>query len=101
MRRGERLLVGIAWGAATAVIAYALIRVLERVVFPEPNPAMILWSERSNFAWRAAIALYAGGMGVFGGWALAARAPASSARALPAAIAVAAAALAVQGAIWP
>jgi hypothetical protein len=101
MRQGERLLVGLAWGAATAVIAYALIRVLDRAVFPEPNPAMLIWSERSSFLWRAAIALYAGGLGVFGGWALAGRAPAASARALPAAITAAAAALAVQGAIWP
>ncbi len=101
MRQSERLLVGFAWGAATAVIAYALARVLERAVFPEPNPAMLIWSERSNFVWRTAIALYAGGMGIFGGVALAARAPAASARALPVAIAAAAVALALQGALWP
>ena len=28
---------------------------------PEPNPALLIWSDRSPFLWRAAIALYLGG----------------------------------------
>lgn len=101
MRRGERLLAAIAAGCAVAVLAYAAQRVLERVAFPEPNPAMLIWSERSSFVWRSAIALYAGGMGALGGYALAGRSPRASGRSLAAALALAALALAAQGALAP
>ncbi len=100
-KRGDALLVGIAAGAALAVIAYAGVRVLERALFPEPNPAMLIWADRSPFVWRAAIALYLGGAGAFGGHALAARSPRLAARGLLAAIAAAVAAIGIQGALWP
>src|SRR5882672_2536759 len=101
MRRAERLLVGAAFGAAFAVIAYAIVRAGERALFTEPNPAALIWSEQSSFVWRGAIAIYLGGAGVFGGAALAARAPRAAARWLFAAIAAAALAIAAQGALLP
>jgi hypothetical protein len=39
-------------------VAYALLRVVERVTLPQPNPAMISWSERSAFSWRLVLAGY-------------------------------------------
>jgi hypothetical protein len=92
---------GVAWGAAIAVVAYAGIRVLERALFLEPNPAMLLWADRSPFVWRAIIALYIGGAGVFGGFVAARRASASAARGLFLLVATATAAVVVQGALWP
>lgn len=99
--RGDASLVGIALGAATAVLAYAGVRALERALFPEPNPAMLIWADHSPFTWRAAMALYLGGAGAFGGYLLAARSPGSAARALLAATAAALAAIVVQGALLP
>ncbi len=99
--RAARLLVGAGCGAAATVIAYALLRVVERAFFPEPNPAMLIWSDRSPFVWRAAIALYAGGAAVFGGHALAARAPRAGGRLLLASLAAAAVAIVAQTVIAP
>jgi hypothetical protein len=99
--RASRLLVGIGCGAAAAVLAYAIERVVERAFFPEPNPAMLIWSDRSSFVWRAAIALYLGGAGVFGGYALAARAPRSGGRLLLVSLAVAAVAVTAQTVLAP
>ncbi len=98
---GSAWLTGIAAGAVIAVIAYASVRVLERLLFPEPNPAMLIWADRSPFVWRAAIALYLGGAGAFGGYALAARSPRHAARGLLAATVVAVAATVAQGALRP
>jgi hypothetical protein len=78
-RTGERLLVACAYACVTALLAYAVLRGVEHAFFPEPNPAMLLWSDRSRYAWRVAISLYAGGMGGLGGDALSARAPLSGA----------------------
>lgn len=98
---GSPWLMGIAAGAATSVIAYASVRVLERALFPEPNPAMLIWADRSPFVWRAAIALYLGGAAGFGGYALAVRSPATAARGLFASLVVAVAAIVAQGALRP
>ncbi len=98
---GEALLSGIALGAAASVIAYAGTRVVERTLFLEPNPAMLIWADHDPFAWRVAIAIYLGGAAVFGGHALAARSPEAAARALPVLAAVAVAAVVIQGAIFP
>jgi hypothetical protein len=94
------LSIGVASGAAVAVIAFAIVRVLERMLFLEPNPAALIWSEQSPFLWRCAIALYLGGAGVFGGHALAARSPRRAARWLFVALAAATAAIVIQGAFF-
>jgi len=101
VKRPGALLAGAALGAAVAVIAYALERVVERTVFLEPNPAMLIWADHDPFAWRAAIAIYLGGAAAFGGHALAAQSPAAAARALTALTAVALVAIVVQGALLP
>lgn len=99
--RADRILFGAAMGAAMAVLTYALVRGVERAFFPEPNPVLVIWSERSPLVWRAVIALYLGGAGVFGGHALAARAPRVAARWAGPAIAIAAVAIVVQTVLWP
>jgi hypothetical protein len=83
-----RLAASAAVGAATVVVAYALLRTVERALLPEPNPAIVIWSERSAFAWRAAVALWLGVLGAIGGFALARRSlePASRTAAVLAAL---------------
>ncbi len=99
--RGERLLVGIAFGCVLAALAYAALRIVEVHRFPEADPAIVIWSDRSRFAWRALIAAYVGGMGAFGGHALARHSARAAASLLPASVLVAAVVLALQGALWP
>lgn len=93
----DRWLSGVALGAAAAIIAYAAVRGVERAFFPEPNPALLIWSDRSPLLWRAAIALYLGGAGVFAGHGLGAR----SARAIGIAIPLAVLAAVAQAALAP
>jgi hypothetical protein len=100
-RRVERALLAIAFGAALAALAYAALRLAEISLFPEPDPAIVIWSERSRFAWRSLIAAYVGGMGAFGGYALAARSPRAAASWLSPAVLLAAALLSLQGALFP
>ncbi len=69
-RIGERLLIAGATGVAAAIVAYAILRGVERTFYAEPNPALLIWSDRSAFLWRAQESLYLGGLGAFGGYAL-------------------------------
>lgn len=95
----ERVFIAVAAGLATAIIAYAALRVVERAFYAEPNPALLIWSDRSAFLWRAQESLYAGGLGAFGGYVLSARA--ARVRWLGALIATAAAALLLEALIAP
>ncbi len=101
MKRAVTRLLAVAVGAAVTVVAFAAVRVAERLLFAEPNPAMLIWADQSPFVWRSVIALYLGGAGVFGGHALASRSPSAAARALFVAVTVSVAAILVQGALWP
>lgn len=99
--RNERLLFAGASACVVAVLAYAAVLPLERLLFPPPNPATVIWSVRSSFTWRVLVATYVGGMGGFGGFAAASRAPAASARWLARAVILAAAAVAITGTLLP
>jgi len=56
-------------------MAYAAVRLVDVFLFPEPNPAVVIWTDRSRFLWRALIATYLGGAAVFGGYGMALRYP--------------------------
>lgn len=101
LRNVDRLLIGLAFGAAIAVIAYAIVRGVERTFFPEPNPALLIWSDRSPLVWRVVSALYVGGAGVFGGYAMASRNAPAAARWLTATITIATVAIALQAVLAP
>ena len=70
-----RLQIAAVFGLAITAIAYAAVRVLDVVLFPEPNPVVVIWTDRSRFIWRVLIAAYLGGAGAFGGYGLASRTP--------------------------
>lgn len=71
----ERLAIALGFGLAISVLAYAAVRIMDVVLFPEPNPVVVIWTDRSRFLWRALIAMYLGGASVFGGYSLAVRNP--------------------------
>ena len=101
MRETERVLIALSSACAAAVIGYASLRIFEHAFFPEPNPVILIWSERSGFFWRSLLSLYVGGLGAFGGYALAARAPHAVGRWLTIAIGAAAITIVLQGALLP
>ncbi len=93
--------VALAWGMAAAVAAYALVRTVQFFLYPDPNPATLVWSAHAGFFWRCWTCAYAGGIAAFVAFLLVRAHPARALRTLPAAIAVAAAMLAVQTAVLP
>jgi len=101
MRRAEPVLLALAGGLAGSALAYALVRVAERALFAEANPAIMIGVERSDFAFRALVALYGGGFFAFGFGALASSRPRAAARWLRMTMGLAALALLAQAALAP
>jgi hypothetical protein len=91
----------IAWGLVVAVAAYAVLRAIQRFVYPDPNPAALVWSAHAGFFWRAWTVGYLGGVAAFVTFVVARGRTAAAARALAPAIAVAAGLLALQSALLP
>ena len=89
------------WGAVVAVAAYAVVRGIQFFVYPDPNPATLVWSAHAGFFWRCWTCAYAGGFAAFVAFLVARGRPEAAARTLAPAIAVAAAMLAAQTAILP
>ncbi len=73
MSRTESFFLALSTACASALIAYAALRCTEHFFYPRENPAVIIWTERSGFIWRIAIALYIAGAALFGSYALALR----------------------------
>lgn len=80
MSRAERLCIALAAAFASAPISYAALRCAEYFLYPKENPAVIVWSERSGYVWRIALALYLSGALLFGGYAIVLRSPDKAAR---------------------
>jgi hypothetical protein len=93
----------IAWGLVAATALYAIVRGVQYVAFPEPNPALVVWSAHSGYFWRLWIVAYAGGAAAFVAWLVARdeRAEERAARALAAAAPVAGALVAAQAVFLP
>lgn len=100
MRR-ERLGLALVAACTTAASLYALLRVVQAVFMPEPDPALVLWSEHAGFFWRGWTAAHAGGTAGFVAWIAAGRDPERVARALARAVPAAAGLLAAQGILVP
>ncbi len=93
--------IAIAWGACVAVAAYGIVRAIQFFVYPDPNPATLVWSAHAGFFWRCWTCAYAGALAAFIAYVGAKRSPAKAARSLVGAIAVAGAILALQTAFLP
>jgi H+/Cl- antiporter ClcA len=93
--------IALAWGLVVTVGAYAVVRAVQSVVSPDPHPAALVWSAHAGFFWRIWTVAYLGGIAAFVAFVVARGRPGAAARALPPAIAVAAALLALQSALLP
>jgi hypothetical protein len=72
---GAKMTIALVFGLTVMVFAYSTIRIADVFLFPEPNPAVVVWTDRSRFVWRILIAAYLGGASIFGGYSLANRTP--------------------------
>ncbi len=88
--------------ACTAAIAlYGVMRVVQKLLFPEADPALVIWSEHAGFFWRSWTVVYAGGMLGFATWVLSEKHAARVTSFLATAVPIAAAILALQGLLVP
>ena len=56
-----RSALAIATGCTAAALLYSLLRIIQALVLPEPDPTTVMWSEHSGFFWRAWTCAYVGG----------------------------------------
>jgi hypothetical protein len=96
-----RLALAFVAGCTSASLLYCTLRLLQAVVMPEPDPALVMWSEHSGFFWRSWTSAYAGGMIALVTWLFAGRAPERTARFVARTVFPIAAALALQAALVP
>ncbi|MDP9037632.1 MAG: hypothetical protein M3O50_22775 [Myxococcota bacterium] len=105
MSRGRELVllgcVSAVWGLAVAMGGYALLRIVQSIVYPDPNPAALVWSAHSGYLWRIGTMAYAAGIAGFVAFLLARRRLDGAARALLPALATAAAMLVLQALLVP
>ncbi len=80
---------------------YAVVRLAQALLFPEPDPALVIWSEHAGFFWRVLTVGYVGGMVAFLTWVASARGALRVADVLARAVPVAASLLAVQVILVP
>jgi hypothetical protein len=99
--RAVRLGLAVVALCTTAAGLYAIVRVAQALLFPEPDPALVIWSEHAGFFWRTWTVLYLGGMAGFFAWIASARDAGRVARVLARALPVASALLAAQAILVP
>lgn len=85
----------------TAAALYAVLRVAQAMLFTEPDPAMVIWSEHAGFFWRAWTVVYVGGMAAFLTWLASRRHAARVSSFLVRALPIAAALLTAQALLVP
>ena len=93
--------VSLCWGCVVAVGAYAVVRGIQFFVYPDPNPATLVWSAHAGFFWRCWTCAYAGGLAAFVAFLFTQYRFDRSVAALGPAIAIAAMLLALQVTIFP
>lgn len=71
--REVRLGLAVVAACTTAAALYAVLRVAQAMIFPDPDPALVIWSEHAGFFWRSLTVAYAGGMAAFFTWMASAR----------------------------
>lgn len=56
-----KVALAIAAGCTSAAFLYSVLRIVQAIVLPEPDPATVMWTEHSGFFWRAWTCAYAAG----------------------------------------
>ena len=95
----QRAAVAAIAGCIAAVFFYALLRGIQLALFPEANPATVIWSAHAGYFWRIWIVVYLAGMTGF--LTYLPRDPGSVARFLVPGVTVAAVAIVLQAALAP
>ena len=89
------------WGCTFAVGSYGALRALQYVLFPEANPATIVWSAHAGYFWRMLIVTYCGGMAAIVAFLVARSDVDRAVKGLLPALTVSAAILTAQGLLLP
>lgn len=84
-----RVALALVAGCTAAAILYPVLRVIQFAKGPEPDPALIIWSEHAGYFWRSWTAGYVGGMVAFGTYVVSGRHALATARFLSGALIVA------------
>ncbi len=69
--------IALAWGACVSVAAYGIVRGIQFFLYPDPNPATLVWSAHAGFFWRCWTCGYAGALAAFIAFVVAPRGPSS------------------------
>lgn len=88
-------------GLLAATALYAVTRAVQAALLPEPDPALVFYSEHAGFFWRSLVVGYAGGMAAFVAWIFAGRDEARVARSLARAVVPVALVLVAQALFFP
>jgi hypothetical protein len=91
----------VAWGVVVAVSGYAVLRGIQFFVYPDPNPATLVWSAHSGFFWRCWTVGYAGCLASFIAFLALRNHPDRAARGLAPALAASAILLGLQSLVLP
>lgn len=51
----------LATACTAAALLYSILRIVQALVLPEPDPATVMWTEHSGFFWRAWTCAYVAG----------------------------------------
>ena len=104
MRRDEiqvRSGIAVTAGCLAATFAYAALRVIQRLGGPEPDPALVFYSEHAGYVWRSWTAGYLGGAIALVAWVFASRSPGRTVRGLGVGLTIATIALVAQAILLP
>ena len=96
-----RLTLSFVSACLAAVALYAILRVIQSRLFPEPNPALVVWSAHAGYFWRIWSVSYMAGMVGLLAFAASERQPARMARVLSVAVVAAGALIMLQGIFVP
>jgi hypothetical protein len=96
-----RLGLGFIAACLSTVGLYGVLRIMQAHLFPEANPATVIWSAHAGYYWRCWTVAYAGGMVGFLAYGAAKRSPGRVARGLVHALTVAVVIIAYQGLMVP
>jgi hypothetical protein len=100
-RTRVRLALAVVAACVASAALYAVLRIVQKLLFSEPDPALVVWSAHAGFFWRAWTSVYGGGMLGFVAWVAAGRDATRTARVLATALVVAALLIVAQGVLIP
>ncbi len=93
--------VAVVAAALAATALYGLMRVGQKLIFDEPNPATVIWSEHAGYFWRSLTAGYVGVMFGVTAWVTSAREAGPTVRALQRLLPFVVALIVAQGLLVP